>query len=53
MDAGEIKGMSNLTPSAWTKEDLTTGSFSNAARQLMAVGTPRLGWEGFLSCKEH
>ena len=49
VDAGEIKGISNLTPSAWTKEDLTTGSLSSVARQLIAVGTPRTGWEGLLN----
>jgi hypothetical protein len=50
VDAGEIKGMSNFAPSALTKEDLTIGSLSNVARQLIAEGTPRLGWEGFFSC---
>lgn len=49
VDAGEIKGINNFTPSAWTKDDLTTGSLSNPERQLIATGMPRLGWEGFLS----
>jgi hypothetical protein len=53
VDAGEIKGMSNFAPSALTKEDLTIGSLSNVARQLIAEGTPRLGWEGFFSCIWH
>lgn len=43
LEAGIIRGMRNFTPSALTKEDRTTGSFSNVARQLIAVGMPRLG----------
>lgn len=32
-----------------TKEDLTTGSLSSVAMQLIAVGTPRIGWVGFFN----
>ena len=53
VDAGVIKGTSNLTPSAWTKDDLTTGSFSKVDRQLTEIGMPRLGWEGLFSCGWH
>lgn len=43
VDAGEIKGTSNFTPSARTNEDRTTGSFNRVDRQLIVLGMLRVG----------
>lgn len=50
--AGVINGISNFMPSAWTKETLTEGSLNSVAKELIAVGTERFGWDGFLSWKD-
>lgn len=51
LETGVIRGMSNFTPSSWTNKDLAEDSLSRAESELIAVGTLRVGWDGFFSCK--
>lgn len=52
-DAGEIKGTSNLTPSAWTNETLAEDSLNKLDKQFIAKGIEQVGWDGFFSWKEN
>jgi hypothetical protein len=50
LEAGDIRGISDFTPSACTNWERTDASLRRVARQFTAIGTERVGWDGFLSC---